>query len=100
MSSKISIGDISDILKKTKKTAMPTQVKPMLATLVDEPFDDPDWLYEVKWDGYRAIAYINKGEVDLLSRNNKAFNDKYYPLRQLLEKWKINAVVDGEIVVL
>ena len=47
---------------------MPKNIKPMKATLVDEPFDDPDWLYEVKWDGYRAVASINKGEVDLISR--------------------------------
>jgi len=91
---------IDSILEKAKKTTMPKLVKPMLATLVDEPFDDPDWLCEVKWDGYRAMAYVNKGDVEILSRNNKSFNEKYYPLRQLLEKWKINAVVDGEIVVL
>src|SRR6185503_7697331 len=91
---------IDSILEKAKKTTMPKLVKPMLATLVDEPFDDPDWLCEVKWDGYRAMAYVNKGDVEILSRNNKSFNEKYYPLRQLLEKWKINAFVDGEIVVL
>ncbi|WP_448697373.1 DNA ligase D [Mucilaginibacter sp. AW1-3] len=79
---------------------MPKNIKPMLATLVDEPFDDPDWVYEVKWDGYRSIAYINKGEVELQSRNNKPFNDKYYPLYNALTKWKIDAVLDGEIVVL
>src|SRR6185369_15620017 len=64
------------------------------------PFDDPEWLYEVKWDGYRAVSYINKEKVDILSRNNKSFNDKYYPLRQLLAEWKIDAVIDGESIVL
>jgi len=87
-------------LKKARKSAMPKNIKPMLATLVDEPFDDPDWVYEVKWDGYRSIAYINNGEVELQSRNNKPFNEKYYPLYQALTTWKINAVLDGEIVVL
>ncbi|RCH54391.1 DNA ligase D [Mucilaginibacter hurinus] len=72
----------------------------MLATLVNEPFDQPGWIYEVKWDGYRALALVNKGEVELTSRNNKSFNDKFYPLYHLLQQWKINAVVDGEIVVL
>jgi len=72
----------------------------MLATLVDEPFDDPDWVYEVKWDGYRALGFVNKGEVELLSRNNKTFNEKFYPIHQALQQWKINAVVDGEILVL
>ncbi|MFC4210874.1 DNA ligase D [Pedobacter lithocola] len=87
-------------LKKIKKSALPEGIKPMLATLVDEPFDDPDWQYEVKWDGYRALAFINKGKVDLFSRNNKSFNEKFYPIYDLLQSWKINAVLDGEILVL
>jgi bifunctional non-homologous end joining protein LigD len=72
----------------------------MLATLVDEPFDNPDWQYEVKWDGYRALAFINKGKVELFSINNKSFNEKFYPIYDLLNEWKINAVLDGEILVL
>jgi bifunctional non-homologous end joining protein LigD len=72
----------------------------MLATLVDKAFDAANWFYEVKWDGYRALAFIEKGNVQLLSRNNKSFNDKYYPITQLLKNWKIDAVLDGEIVVL
>jgi bifunctional non-homologous end joining protein LigD len=72
----------------------------MLATLVDEPFDDPDWVYEVKWDGYRSLAFINKGVVELLSRNNKDFNAKFYPIYNILKSWEINAVLDGEILVL
>ena len=72
----------------------------MLATLVDAPFDDDQWQYEVKWDGYRALAFVNKGNVELLSRNNKSFNDKFYPIYDLLREWKINAVLDGEILVL
>lgn len=92
--------DVKSVLKKAPKTAIPKGVKPMLATLVNEPFDDPDWQYEVKWDGYRALAFINKGEVDLLSRNNKSFNEKFYPIYDLLLTWKMNAVFDGEILVL
>ncbi|TSD64725.1 DNA ligase D [Inquilinus sp. KBS0705] len=92
--------DIPAILKKASKGDIPTGMKPMLATLVNEPFDDPDWVYEVKWDGYRTLAFINKGEVQLLSRNNKSFNDKYYPITNLLSQWKLNAVIDGEILVL
>jgi len=92
--------DAKAILKKGKKEALPAGIKPMLATLVDEPFDDPDWQYEVKWDGYRALAFVNKGKVDLYSRNNKSFNDKFYPIYELLKTWKINAVLDGEILVL
>jgi bifunctional non-homologous end joining protein LigD len=92
--------DVVAILKKASKSAIPKGIKPMLATLVDEPFDDPDWQYEVKWDGYRALAFINKGKVELFSRNNKSFNEKFYPIYDLLNEWKINAVLDGEILVL
>lgn len=94
------VVDVKGILNKAPKTAIPKRVKPMLATLVDEPFDDPDWQYEVKWDGYRALAFINKGKVDLFSRNNKSFNEKFYPIYDLLLTWKMNAVFDGEILVL
>lgn len=92
--------DFVSILKKAPKSKIPSGVKPMLATLVDEPFDNDDWQYEVKWDGYRALGFVNKGKVDLLSRNNKSFNEKFYPIYHLLEKWKVNAVIDGEVLVL
>jgi bifunctional non-homologous end joining protein LigD len=83
-----------------RKAPMPKNVSPMLATLVDKPFDEEGWSYEVKWDGYRAIAYLKKGEVEVRSRNNKSFNEKFYPIYNALKEWKVNAVVDGEIVVL
>ena len=92
--------EIAGLLKDAKKQKIPAGIKPMLATLVDEPFDDPDWVYEVKWDGYRALGFVNNGEVELLSRNNKSFNQKFYPIHQILSKWKINALLDGEILVL
>ncbi|MEO7983390.1 MAG: DNA ligase D [Bacteroidota bacterium] len=72
----------------------------MLATLVDKPFDEPGWIYEIKWDGYRAVAMINKGKVDLISRNNKSFTEKFYPVTTALKKWKIDAIIDGEVCVL
>jgi bifunctional non-homologous end joining protein LigD len=91
--------DAETLIKSAPKSAIPKNIKPMKATLVDEPFDDPDWLYEVKWDGYRAIATINKSDAQLISRNNLPF-DKFYPIIKLLKSWKINAVIDGEILVL
>ena len=95
-----AVGDFQSILAKAKKAKIPTGIKPMLATLVDKPFDDPDWVYEVKWDGYRALAFVNKGEVQLLSRNNKSFDAKFYPIHQVLSEWKMDAVLDGEILVI
>ncbi len=93
-------ADIPALLKRAPKENFPDEIKPMLATLVGEPFDDPDWSFEVKWDGYRAIAYINNGKVRLSSRNQKPFTEKYYPLAEAFSKWQAGAVLDGEILVL
>ncbi|RYZ69498.1 MAG: DNA ligase, partial [Proteobacteria bacterium] len=92
--------DVKALLKKAPKSALPTKIKPMKATLVDEPFDEPGWLYEVKWDGYRAIAMLDKKDgVQLISRNNLPF-DKYYPINDALKEWQMNAVLDGELMVI
>jgi bifunctional non-homologous end joining protein LigD len=98
---KLKIYKLGDNKKTSleKKYRLPADIKPMLATLVDKPFDEKGWLYEIKWDGYRTIAYINSSLVELKSRNNKSFNEKFYPIYDALKKWKINAVVDGEIIV-
>lgn len=85
--------------KPARVAAMPKDISPMLATLVDKPVDEDGWMYELKWDGYRALGYVNKGEVDIRSRNNKSFNEKYYPIFNALRQWDVNAVVDGEIIV-
>lgn len=71
----------------------------MLASFSDV-FDQEGWLYEIKWDGYRAVAMIDKNKSLLSSRNNKSFNEKFYPVFQAITDWRIHAVVDGEIVVL
>src|SRR5690606_18251567 len=86
---------VSDL--ESEKTSMPMDVMPMLATLASEPMDEPGWLYEIKWDGFRSISYLLNSDVDIRSRNNKKFNEKFYPIRQALEDWDVRAVVDGEI---
>jgi bifunctional non-homologous end joining protein LigD len=91
--------DADIVLKKTPKRSMPTNIVPMLATLVDKPFDEEGWIYEVKWDGYRALAFCKQGRVELKSRNDKSFNDKFYPVTKELQDVKLNAVLDGEVVV-
>ncbi|HMG89729.1 MAG TPA: DNA ligase D [Chryseolinea sp.] len=75
-------------------------IKPMLATLTDEPFDNPDWLFEVKWDGYRAIAEMNKGEAKFYSRNGLSFHELYPEVAAELKKIKKDCIIDGEVVVL
>ncbi|WP_313263735.1 DNA ligase D [Sphingobacterium sp.] len=93
-------SSILTLLKKSPKQAFYTRVQPMLATLVDKPFDDESWVYEVKWDGYRAIAFVKNGQVELKSRNDKCFNEKFYPIYDSLKAIGLNAVLDGEVVVL
>jgi bifunctional non-homologous end joining protein LigD len=83
------------------KRAMPTAVTPMLATSVEEPFDSPDWLFEIKWDGYRAVAFVDDGKVRLVSRNHNDLTGQFAELRNLAQFVKAkNAVLDGEIVAL
>ena len=93
-----AIKNVEALLAGGKKSKFPEKIAPMLATLVNKPFDRPGWMYEVKWDGYRAIAFMNKGQVEISSRNSKSFNDKFYPIYEELKTWKINTVIDGEIV--
>jgi bifunctional non-homologous end joining protein LigD len=75
-------------------------VKPMLATLVDAPFDRPGWLFEIKWDGYRAIADVSRdGGVWLYSRNHTSFEETFAPVVESLGRLRHDAVLDGEVVV-
>jgi bifunctional non-homologous end joining protein LigD len=88
------------LIEGAEQTAFPNTIKPMLATLVDEAFDKPGWVYEIKWDGYRALGLLQNGTVELKSRNDKSFNEKFYPICEALQSWDVNAIIDGEIVVL
>ncbi len=87
-------------MKKESKRKLDDFIKPMLAKETDEPFDDQGWIYEIKWDGYRAISEIENGEVRLYSRNGLLFNNTYPVIIEALKKIKQNVVLDGEIVVI
>ncbi|MFV8270950.1 DNA ligase D [Flavobacterium sp. GT2N3] len=89
-----------DIDTGGKRSKFPSKISPMLATIVDKPFDKEGWQYEIKWDGYRALAFCNKDKVELKSRNDKSFDEKFCPVHKALQQWNITAVVDGEVVVL
>lgn len=82
------------------KSPMLKDVKPMFSTNSEVPLDERGWRYEVKWDGFRAISYVEKGKVEIRSRNNKSFTEKFYPITQALKKYKTNFVADGEIIVM
>ena len=71
----------------------------MLATLAPDIFDDPDWLFERKWDGYRIIATISDGTVCLYSRNGVRYNHQYPNVAAALSVIAHDVIFDGEIVV-
>ena len=80
---------------------MPNEIHPMLATSINDPFDGPDWLFEIKWDGYRAVAFIENGKVRLVSRNQNELTARYPELKDLAKSVKAkNAILDGEVVAL
>jgi bifunctional non-homologous end joining protein LigD len=80
---------------------MPAAVHPMLATSVETAFDDPEWLFEIKWDGYRAVSFLQDGKVRLVSRNQNELTGEFPELNELSKLIKAkNAVLDGEVVAL
>jgi bifunctional non-homologous end joining protein LigD len=86
-------------LSGVPRAPMPAQAKPMLATLVKEAFDREGWLFEIKWDGYRALAEVKGGSAHLYSRHNLAFDDRFPVIARALESFPFDALFDGEIVV-
>jgi bifunctional non-homologous end joining protein LigD len=91
---------IKKILNKLPKSPFPKIIIPMAMATKNDPFDAQDWYFEIKWDGFRTLGYCSKGTVELRSRNNASFNKRFYLIKSELEKLKLNAVLDGEVVVL
>ncbi|MCW3109948.1 MAG: ligase [Segetibacter sp.] len=87
------------IQKEGVKNPFPTQISPMLCTLVKEPINDPEYLYEIKWDGYRIISFVKKNTVTMGSRSGLDYTKKYPPVAEALKKLRHDVVLDGEIVV-
>src|SRR5450759_169079 len=85
---------------KKPKPSSGRSLRPMLATLIDAPFDDCGWLFETKWDGFRVIAKVAPGKVVLLSRNGKHVTKDYPKIAQALAPMRKRAVLDGELVAL
>lgn len=84
-----------------RQSAMPSIIKPMLATLVGEAFSDPKWLFETKWDGVRAICFITKEGVRFVSRNQIEMTAQYPELSDIGKHITgSEAIIDGEIVAL
>jgi bifunctional non-homologous end joining protein LigD len=83
------------------KGPMPSAIHPMLAESIEEPFDGKGWLFEIKWDGYRAVTFIENGKARFVSRNQNDLTPRYPELRDLPTFVKAKtAILDGEIVAL
>ena len=88
-------------VKGAVASPMPRSVQPMLATLAEHPPSGADWLYEIKWDGVRALCFVEDGQLRLYSRNQKRY-DQQYPELSVLPRFlkATSAILDGEIAVL
>jgi bifunctional non-homologous end joining protein LigD len=83
------------------EAALPASLDPMLPTLVHKPFSGQEWLFEPKWDGWRATCFIKEGESRFVSRKHNSLNERFPQLNHVTEAIKANtAVLDGEIVAL
>ena len=82
-----------------RSLSAPTFVEPMAAKVVEELPEGEQWLYEVKWDGYRALLMKDGDRVSIRSRNNKELTNDYPTIRAGAQRMNAkSAVVDGEIV--
>jgi bifunctional non-homologous end joining protein LigD len=96
-SSAVLVSDADGAVKRP----MPTTIHPMLATPVDEAFDGAEWLFEIKWDGYRAVAFIADGKLRLISRNQNELTERFPELKDLPKFVRAkSAILDGEVVAL
>jgi len=88
-------------LSAAKTEKMPSFIEPMAATLTDRAFDDEDWLFEVKWDGYRIEAVVRIGLAKTFTRHGKD-GETYFPKLLSPATWldATEAIVDGEVVAL
>jgi len=88
-------------LEGARKAPPPERVAPMLTTLAEKPFSHPDWLFEIKWDGVRALAWLQDGRVTLRSRTGQDITAQYPELHLLPQRLQAKqAILDGEIVIL
>ncbi len=100
-SEETSLKSSAALDSKPVKRPMPSSIYPMLAESIDEPFDGEDWLFEIKWDGYRAVAFIENGKVRLVSRNQNDLTARYPELKDMAGFVKAkSAILDGEVVAL
>ena len=95
------VNAVSSAFSGAVQRPMPPTIHPMLAEAVDEPFDGAEWLFEIKWDGYRAVAFIEDGKLRLVSRNQNELTERFPELKDLPKFIHAkSAILDGEVVAL
>ena len=83
---------------KRPRDPFPDTVKPMLATLSSKPFNSKEWIFEIKWDGYRVITRKKGEKIFLTSRNQLSFDKKFQVIAESLKAIKGDVVLDGEVI--
>ncbi len=88
-------------LPGARSAPMPREVSVTLAKLADKPFSDPNWLFEIKWDGIRTVAFVENGDVRLFSRSKRDVTAEFPEFQDLAKHLRAGtAILDGEIVTL
>ena len=74
--------------------------RPMLLKEINDPFDSEDYIYEIKYDGIRALVFLNSNNIKIISRNNKDLTSLFPELQSLKTLVKDNTIFDGEIIIM
>ena len=93
---KTPVKKISSLFNSNEKFTV--YISPMLAETSEQAFDDKNWLFEIKWDGYRGIADLRQDPIKLYSRNGISYANSFQKIMKALEEQKFPMVLDGEIV--
>ncbi len=88
-------------LPGARKAPMPAEIEPNLATLTEKPFSNPEWIFELKWDGMRVLSWVRHGKVELRARTGRVVTSQFPELAALPARIAAaEALLDGEVVVL
>jgi bifunctional non-homologous end joining protein LigD len=84
---------------KSKRIAMHARISPMLCTLTENPVSSDDFIYEIKWDGYRIISFWDKNTLHMDSRSGKDYTSRYPVIADAIKALRHEVIIDGEVVV-
>jgi bifunctional non-homologous end joining protein LigD len=96
----LNAKEINSLIRKGKKTPMPSHVRPMKCGLIDEPFDNEEWIFELKLDGYRIVAMVNGEKIKLTTTELQDYTKKYFVVADALQQLDHKVILDGEVVAL